>query len=71
MDGYDHSNSRPPVADAGQSVDGERRSLPAATAGVPSVPCIDDTAFHEPNDGQGDGKSRRAAPWPFLIRRLG
>ena len=71
MDGYDHSNSRPPVADPGQSVDGERRSPQAATAGEPSVLRIDDTEFHEPNDGQGDGKSRRAAPWPFLIRRLG
>jgi hypothetical protein len=71
MDGYDHSNSCLPVVDTGQSVDGERRSPPAATAGVPPVLCIDDTAIHEPNDGRGDGKSRRAAPWPFLIRRLG
>jgi hypothetical protein len=71
MDGYDHSDSRPPVADAGQSVDGERCSPQAATAGAPSGLCIDDTAFHEPNDGQSDGKSRRTAPWPFLIRRLG
>lgn len=71
MDGYDHSESGPPAANPVQSVDGERRSPQAATARVPSGLCIDDTAFHEPNDGQSDGKSRRTAPWPFLIRRLG
>ena len=71
MAGCDHSNSGPPVADPRQSVDGGRQSPEAATATAPSGPCFDDTAFHEPNDGQSDGKFRRAAPWPFLIRRLG
>jgi hypothetical protein len=71
MAGYDHINSRAPMADLGHSADGSRQSPEAATADAPSGLCFDDTAFHEPNEGQSDGKSRRAAPWPFLIRRLG
>jgi len=71
MAGYDHSNSGPPTVDPGHSVDGSRQSPEAAMADAPSGLCFDDTAFHEASDGQSDGKSRRAAPWPFLIRRLG
>ena len=71
MAGYDHINSRAPMADPGHSVDGSRQSPEAAMAEAPSGLCFDDTAFHEPNEGQSDGKSRRTAPWPFLIRRLG
>jgi hypothetical protein len=71
MDGYDHSNSGPPAADSGQSADGGRHLPEAATGCAPSSLCFDDPASHQSNDWDGDGKSRRAAPWPFLIRRLG
>jgi hypothetical protein len=71
MDGCDHSNFGPPAADPEQSVDGGRLSPAAALAGVPCGICHDDTAFDEPSNREGDGKSRRTAPWPFLIRRLG
>lgn len=71
MDGCNHSNFGPPAADPEQSIDGSRRSPAAVAASMPRDLCFGDTAFHEPNNGDGDGKSRRAAPWPFLIRRLG
>ena len=67
MDGCDHSGFGPPAAAPVQSLDGGRRS----PANLPSELCFDDTPFQEPNNKDGDGKSRRAAPWPFLIRRLG
>jgi len=74
MDGYDHSKSGPPVADPDRSAESSRRSSEAAATGAApglrAMP-VDDTAFHEANRYDGDGKSRRAAPWPFLVRRLG
>jgi len=70
MDGYDHSSSVLPATEPAQATDAGRRS-PQATSRTPYSQGCDDTAFHEPNNGDGDGKSRRAAPWPFLIRRLG
>jgi len=71
MDGYDHSNFGPPAADPEQSVDDCRPALATAPASVLSGLRFVDAAFHEPNNRDGDGKSRRPAPWPFLIRRLG
>ncbi len=74
MDGYDHSKSGPPVADSDQSADSSRRSPEAAATGAapgPRAMPVDDTAFHDANHCDGDGKSRRPAPWPFLVRRLG
>jgi len=62
MDGCDHSSFGPPAADSEQSVDGGQRSPAAAPANLSSGLCFDDTAFHEPNNRDGDGKSRRAAP---------
>jgi hypothetical protein len=70
MDALDRSNSGPPAANPRQTADHVRRS-PEATACAPTGHCFDDTTFHELNNAGGDGKSRRAAPWPFLIRRLG
>jgi hypothetical protein len=71
MDGCDHSNFGPPLAGLEQSVDGGRRSPAAAPTSLLSGLGFADTAFDEPNNEDGDGKSRRAAPWPFLLRRLG
>jgi len=74
MDGFDHSKSGPPVADPGQSAERGRRSpAPAAFGAAPgrrAVP-VGDAAFREAKHCDGDGKSRRVAPWPFLVRRLG
>ena len=74
MGGYDHSKSGPPVADPGQSAKSSRRSSEVAATdtapGLRAVP-VDDTAFHEANHCDGDGKFRHAAPWPLLIRWLG
>jgi hypothetical protein len=71
MDGCDHSIYPLPAADSGRSADGDRRPPEVATAGMPAGRSYGSTAFHESNDLDGDGKSRRTAPWPFLIRRLG
>jgi len=71
MDGCDHSIYGPLAADSGQSAEGDRPSPEAATACVPSGRSCGDTVFHESHNLDGDGKSRRTAPWPFLIRRLG
>jgi len=70
MDGCDHSIYAPAAADSGRSADSDRR-LPEATTGILSGRPYDNTAFHESSDLDRDGKSRRIAPWPFLIRRLG
>lgn len=70
MDGCDHSDFGPPAVAPEQSVDGGI-SPAAAPAGVPCGLCLDGTTFDEPSNREDDGKSRRAAPWPFLIRRLG
>ena len=74
MDGYDHSKSGPPGADPDPSAESSRRSSEAAATGAaPSLRAmpVGETAFHEANHCGGDGKSGRAAPWPFLVRRLG
>jgi hypothetical protein len=71
MDGCDHTIYAPPAVDSGRSADGERRLPEVVTAGMPSGRSYGNTAFHESSDLDGDGKSRRTAPWPFLIRRLG
>jgi len=70
MDAHDRSNSGPPEANPRQTADNLRRSA-EATARAPTGHCFDDTTHHELNNPGGGGKSRRAAPWPFLIRRLG
>ena len=70
MDGCNHSDSVLPAGDSAGAADAARSS-PEATSRALCGRRSDDTAFHEPNNGDSDGKSRRAAPWPFLIRRLG
>jgi hypothetical protein len=70
MDGCDHSDSVLPPAEPAQAADVGRRS-PEAMGRAPYGQRSEDTAFHESNNGDSDGKSRCAAPWPFLIRRLG
>ena len=71
MDGCDHSIYAPPAPDSGRSADSDRLLPEATTTGMPSGRPYDNTAFHQSSDLDGDGKSRRTAPWPFLIRRLG
>jgi hypothetical protein len=70
MDGCDHSDCGPLPADPRRAADAGGRAPETAVSARRDEYC-DDTAFHEPNNWDGAGKDRRAAPWPFLIRRLG
>jgi len=70
MDGCDHSDCEPLAAGSRPAADAARRAPETAAAARPNE-YYDDMAFHEPSNCDGAGKDRRAAPWPFLIRRLG
>jgi len=70
MDGCDHSDCGSLAADSRRAADTGRRAQETAASARPGEYCDDNTP-HEPSNWDGDGKDRRTAPWPFLIRRLG
>ena len=74
MDGYRHDGLASSAAAALRAAVDGRRPLGTASewvpAGSPDAPA-DTPQLLELIDWADDGKPRRAAPWPFLIRRLG